>query len=170
MKIKYFLFAILIGFVFITACKDDVCDGYPSPVNIVDTFNVQYIRSYFTSIVDSIVLVSSKNEIEQYYKENKQWIIDEYGNEIDKDFLNAIEKYSDNYFADNFLVIIKCVEPSGGNRHSVESIDENGNIVINRLLYGLTCDIGCWSIMIELNNKFKSKQYKATFVEVLFKE
>ena len=145
--------------------------------NIVFTFDVQYIRTRY--IYDhekpyppspEIILVSSRNELEQYYEENRARIYDGQGNWLqDENFLNAIEQYSDDYFANNFLAIVKLEEPSGSIRHRVESVDKDGNIVINRLLpIGLTWDMAAWSIIIAINNNFRLDQYHLTLVDVQY--
>jgi hypothetical protein len=129
-------------------------------------FKVKYTTGNRASIGSSGIttVVSSKNEIEQYYGKNeiKIWDKQDYWHELD---YNTIEKYSDNYFEDNFLVIVELWEPSGSIRHKVERIDENGDIVIRRLVpeFG-TDDIGQWGIIIELNNNFKTEQFQAVFV------
>jgi hypothetical protein len=137
--------------------------------------NVQYIRAAYIYDADagwpikpSATIVSSKEDLEQYYEKHKNRIWDGYGNEMpDKNFLGAIERYSDEYFADNFLVIVDLVEGSGSVRHKVERIDENGNIVINRLLPGVgTDDMAAWSILIELDNNFKEEQFRVVLSDV----
>jgi len=127
-------------------------------------FNVQYTRLYGLSKGEpGTTVISSKNEIEQYYE--NQEIEQYYGKQEIK---NTIEKYPDDYFADNFLVIVERWEQSGSITHKVERIDENGDIIINRLIPSpfLTDDIGHWSIIIELNNKFKLEQFQTVFVDV----
>ncbi len=65
-------------------------------------------------------------------------------------------------------MIVELWEPSGSIRHKVERIDENGNIIINRLMPEIgTTDIGQWSIIIELNNNFKFEKFKTVFVDIL---
>jgi hypothetical protein len=109
-------------------------------------FNVHYIRGYFTD-VPPLMVISSKEELERY--------------------VSVTEKYTADYFANNFLVVVWLVEPSGSIRHEVESIDENGEIVIKRLVPKVgTGDIGHWNIIIELSNDVKIEKYKTTFVDV----
>ncbi|GBU24499.1 hypothetical protein R83H12_01130 [Fibrobacteria bacterium R8-3-H12] len=138
-------------------------------------FNVQYtLASEFSNEPHSTTVISSKNEIEEYYKNQQIKICDEqddvgWSNGFGwKEQCNTIEKYSDSYFADNFLVIIDNIwEPSGSYKHKVERIDENGEIVISRLMPSpFNDDIGEWGIIIELNNSFKVGKFKAVFVDV----
>ena len=129
--------------------------------------NVQYIRvEYFGHLKDSapthVIVIPSKNELEYYYKNYRMRIWDETGNLIpDKDFLNAIEKYSENYFLNNFLVIVGITENSGSIRHKLIRIYENGDILIKRLLPEMGADdMASWSIVVELGNNHKNKQYR----------
>jgi len=133
------------------------------------TFNVQYTKNrVFSSGEPIITVISSKNEIKKYYGNQKVKIWDKQGDVWHgQEGYNTIEKYSDNYFANNFLVIVEFWERSDAVRHKVESIDRNGNIVINRLLAEMgTEDIGYWGIIIELNNNLRVKQFQPVFVDV----
>jgi hypothetical protein len=130
------------------------------------SLNVQYVRTeYFYNeeipFPAFVEIVSSKNELEQYYQNHKRMIWDTKGNVLpEQNFLDAIEKYSENYFSDNFLLIVGLTESSGSIRHKVE-IDSNGDIVINRLLPDIgTTDMAAWSLIMELNNSFKVEQYQ----------
>jgi len=126
-------------------------------------FNVQYTR-YAQGRTTKVI--TSKSEIEQYYGNQQIKICDKQDGVWGEQDCNTIEKYSNSYFADNFLVIVELWEPSGSIRHKVERIDENGNIVINRLVPKLgTDDIGQWGIIIELNNNFKTRQFQIVFLE-----
>jgi hypothetical protein len=112
-----------------------------------------------------ITVVSSENELKEYCKKHTAIYFGGKGNVVpDNNFLNATEKYSDNYFADNFLVIVEVFENSGGSKHKVEKIEENGDIIIKRW-QGNICMLGSWSIIIELGNSSKVEQYRAVFVD-----
>jgi hypothetical protein len=137
--------------------------------------NAQYIRSGYTYSPNDewplpavVTIVTSRNELEQYYENHGRRFSDGFGNQLpDLDFLNAIEKYTDDYFTDNYLVIVWLIEGSGSIRHEVKKIDENGNIVINRLLPGIgTDDMASWSIAIERNNCFNVEQFQVELVDV----
>jgi hypothetical protein len=95
-------------------------------------------------------------------------LYDGYGNVLpDTKFLDAIDKYSNDYFTSKFLVIVRLVEPSGSIGHKVEKIDKNGDIVIQRLMPEMgTADMAAWSILIELHNNLKMDQYQAVLVDV----
>ena len=175
MKKNIMYFWILLGFFMALAACNNMGDSGTvdeAPYLLVSgdkiAINVQYLRTeYFDPFPPVITFVTSKNELTQYYEKNRMQISDGDGNLLpDTAFLTAIEKYSDSYFSDNFLVIVGLVEPSGSNRHKVQRIEENGDIVIKRLLpeEDSTADMAAWSILIELNNDFKVNQYRAVLV------
>jgi len=132
----------------------------------IDITNVQYIRRFgdYKEIQQPIIsVISARSELDQYYETHVKCI---YGSD-DGQFKEATKIYSDDFFANNFLVIVLLEEGSGSIRHKVERIDRNGDIVINRLIpeYG-TCDMAEWNIVIELNNDFKLIQYRVVLVDV----
>jgi hypothetical protein len=137
-------------------------------------FKVQYRQGqgnlgFSGKPIAGITIVSSKDEIEQYYGKNEVKIWDKQDNCCNnyKQSDNTTEKYSDDFFADNFLVIVELAEPSGSIRHKVERIYENGDIFIRRLVPEIgTDDIGSWGIIIELNNNFKIDKFHVVFVDV----
>jgi len=100
-------------------------------------------------------VILSRLELEQYSDNyNRQ----AYGN---IEYIDAIAKYSDRYFIDNFLVIVLLEENSGSNRHKVESVNRNGDIIIKRLIPEIgTSDMATWNIIIELNNNFKQEKFQ----------
>jgi len=117
-------------------------------------FNAQYIRGSYSSSLNqgNTTVVTSMSELNPYFRTNRT---------------NAIEKYNDNFFADNFLVIVSLIETSGSIRHEVKSVSANGDILINRLVPGIgTADMAAWSIIIELNKSFTTRQFKVSLVEV----
>jgi hypothetical protein len=116
-------------------------------------FYVQYVRG--SSFSSPITVITSKDEFDKFYKK------------YDK----GQYSYSDYFFEENYIVVVSLWEPSGSIRHRVERIDENGDIVISRLLPEIgTTDIGEWSIIIGLNNDVKIEQFKAVFVDVKVSE
>jgi len=160
----FFRYLLLCGAIFVFLA----CDSSSSATE-ANVFNVQYTRYTRSEFATDITVISSKNEIEEYYGKRKIKICDKQGEVwYEQEDYNTIEKYTDDYFADNFLVIVELWEPSGSIRHKVEKIAKNGDIVINRLLPRIyfTDDMGDWSIIIELNNNFKVEQFQTVFVDV----
>lgn len=123
-------------------------------VNMI--YDVQYIRvgSGQGPRNPAYTVISSMNELNQYtrnFNRGSHWLTE---------YENAISKYSDSYFRDNFLLIVLLEENSGSNRHKVERVDKNGDIIIERLIPEIgTSDMATWSIIIELNNNLKLDKY-----------
>jgi hypothetical protein len=170
---KAIIFACALSAVFMlhTACSETITADKPpylrTPEGNRIPLNVQYIRTaYFydseNPFPTNITIVSSTDELEEYYEKNRIKMYDGQGNQVpDENFLKAIEPYCANYFSDNFLVIVGLTEGSGSIRHRVVRIYENGDILIERLVPEVgTADMASWSILIELNNSFKKEQYQ----------
>ena len=131
----------------------------------IDPINVQYIEKFGSSQGVAISTISAKNELEQYYESYVKCIY----NSPTGQFIDATEIYSDDFFANNFLVIVQFSESSGSISHKVEKIDKNGNIIISRFIpKWMTHDIKKWIIIIELNNSFMLEQFRPVFVEKLY--
>jgi len=154
--------AFMIVFIALGACtsKDNIS---PKDTNhALDTSsqivpNAHYIRigSGFGPRQPAYTIVSSMNELAQNSSSFNQ------GAFWETEYTNVIAKYTDNYFTDNFLVIVLLEENSGSNRHKVESVDRDGNIVIQQLIPEIgTSDMATWNIIIELDNSFKLEQFQ----------
>ena len=121
-------------------------------------FNVHYLRgTYFSdpgnSSSGNITIISSTGELGQFPGSTVMRTNGGYSSQNDQ--------YDDNFFANNFLVIVRHIENSGSIRHVVDTIDEDGNIYITRLVPEIgTADMAAWNIVIELDNNFKSEQYR----------
>ena len=138
--------------------------------------NVQYVRTdYFYGyenlfpIPNNITVVSSTNELEQYYENHRRRFEDGQGNQIpDHNFLKAIENYSNIFFNENILLMVGLLETGGSSiRHKVDRIDENGNIFIKSksLTPGMAfTDIATWSIIIELNKNLSQQNFKISSI------
>ena len=119
--------------------------------------DVQYIRvgSGFGPRNPTYTVISSVNELNQFsnnLNNNSFW---------ETEYRNVIANYSNVYFADNFLVMVQLEENSGSNRHKVERIDRNGDIIIEQLIPEIgTADMATWNIIIELNNSLKREQFQ----------
>ena len=134
-----------------------------------EIINVQYIRrfgEYKGAQYPMVSIISTKSELEQYYETYVSSKYDSYPNVYTGDFLDATKNYSDDFFRDNFLVIVLLEEGSGSIRHKVERIDKNGDIIITRLLPEVgTADMAEWNIIIELDSDFKLDQYGLVLVD-----
>lgn len=126
-------------------------------------FSVQYIRTdgyHESAVYPLLTVISSRGELEKYYDANKN----KYA--LSPAFDAATEKYTGEFFLENYLVIVLLEEGSGSVRHEVEEIGENGEILISRLQPGIgTCDMAEWHVIIELKNGFQPPQFNAVFVD-----
>ena len=133
----------------------------------------QYVQGTWTSVIEYpvVTVISSGLELEQYH--------DDYEDLYDfsrymystNGFMDAIERYTDTFFANSFLVFVLLEETSGFIRHRVERIEENGDIVITRLTSDgpITADMAQWHIIIELEKTtdLQAKTYNVVFLEEL---
>ena len=155
--------------------SDKITDGIITPVNpgsIAFSYQIVHTQQYIQGTwigsfnYPVVTIISSRAELKQYcndYEDMYDFSRHQYS---PTGFTDAIGRYSDAFFADNFLVLVLLEETSGSNRHRLERIEENGNIVITRLVPEIgTADMAQWHIIIELGNNDKLEQYKAVFFE-----
>lgn len=125
-------------------------------------FEAQYIRTGVKTDVGPFPIVSiihSSDELKTYYETSK----DKYDLERRKNpaadstigFLDACDKYNDDFFEKNALVFIVLEEGSGSTRHNVEyvKIDKNGLMYVNILSIDpeiCTWDMAYWHIITEI--------------------
>jgi len=170
MKKITFITALIILVIAFTACNtsDDSSDSAD--------FNVQIFRANMLEHTspDGTVL-TSRFILERCYE---GWYPNAYYPEENIDhyavlFRESIEKYTDEFFTENFLVVIEVSESSGSIRHEVERVDEN-DIVINRLLPGqdipMTDEMGEWLIVIELSRNFIVPELKSEPWNIIFQD
>ena len=77
---------------------------------------------------------------------------------------NTPEKYNEDFFKTQSLLVFKIFEESGGNRSEIESyeiMDKTLNVYVETKQYGDTTDIGIWCFILEL-----SKEEVETFENV----
>ena len=170
---KAILLSLSIVLMMFTACVSKIAlDGSndSNPGNSLEadqilgslsSFNVQYIRTNWVSIQHpTVTVISSKIELSQYI-ENYTVSDLHYA----PDFLNAIENYTDTYFNSSILVIVTLEETSGSIRHEVKSINDSGDILINRLVPEIgTTDMAGWHIIIEVDSNSKLEKYRVVFL------
>ena len=128
----------------------------------------KYVRTFspFIEGVDFpiVTIVSSRTELELYCK------IYQMGTNLaappidPTELMDSIGNYSDDFYENNFLVLVLLQEGSGSISHSVEGVYENGDIVITRIVPEIgTDDIAQWHIIIELDNSSKLEQFQVVF-------
>lgn len=130
-------------------------------------FDAQYIRTdgYREGTRYPIVkIIRSKQELNTYYESNKgKYNLERRGNansDTAMGFLDACDKYDENYFEKHILIMVLLEEGSGSNRHKVRTvnIDSTGQCSINidRIVPEVgTCDMAQWHILIEPKTEVK---------------
>jgi hypothetical protein len=74
------------------------------------------------------------------------------------------EDYTEDFFADHYLVILSRGETSGSIRHRVENVASNGLITVQRLEPDIgTMDMAHWLIIIALEQGIKPAHFTAVF-------
>ena len=162
---------LLILLLTIAACTSiQAHPGNPLASNLVRINNVQYVRVTWHSSGERypvVTVISSRNELQRYYRHKNVQLLAaaQFHSYSTAELANAVANYTDDFFANNFLVMILLEENSGSITHNVEKIDNNGNIFISRFIPEMgTADMAKWYILIELENKFKRETFNVIFM------
>jgi hypothetical protein len=115
-----------------------------------------------------VTTIKSKAELEQYYNQYKDAYdfsrripLSDYGT---GGFLDETDKYTDEYFADQFLVImIISADTNGYPKHGIAGIDIDGNIIVDRAVPQAEDGAGKWSHIIEIPNEYSEKDFKILY-------
>ena len=154
-----------------------------SPVPL-DTFGyhwggVQYVRTNGhapdTEFPCSLI-IRSKQELLDYYKNNKAYYNMDSSWDESPAFRDAIERYDDAYFAKHELLVVLMEEPSGDIRHKVNCMWDvfiEGERVYKISITSFTSmrgddDMATWHILIELPEWFHSEPGEE--IPLIFKE
>lgn len=144
---------IIVGVVVIVICA--LLVGFSS----IDE-SIQYIRTEGVSIEEEgEYIINSLEELNDYYNTNKDKYDLEYREKKYNDqtigFLNAIEKYDEEYFETKSLVFIVLYETSSDIRHKVnhyEIIDRVLEVNIETIAPTfVNCELEGWHIIIEID-------------------
>ena len=134
-------------------------------------FEVQYIRTNSKKDISNYPLftvLQSVNELNAYYESNKDSFNLERRNNPTSDstigFLDACDKYDEEFFSDNALVFIVVQEGSGSTRHNVNhvKVDSDGKfyVDISSIVPETdTCDMAQWHIIIEIEKEHRPTSY-----------
>lgn len=134
-------------------------------------FETQYIRT--GSLVDIsnypiFTVLQSTGELNPYYESNKDRFNLERRENPASDstigFLDACDKYNDDFFEKNALVLIVVEEGSGSTRHNVNNVkvDTDGKfyVDISSIVPEIsTFDVAQWHIIIEIAKEHRPKSY-----------
>jgi hypothetical protein len=135
-------------------------------------FEAQYIRTsaFYQDKYPIITTIRSKEELEQYYNQYKD--VCDFARRVPPQsiyhtigFLDAIDKYTDEYFTTHFLVIVMLEERCITDGHRVEEINENGNITIQKLTPRNDSAKEEWNIIIEIANEYSQNNYTVSLKE-----
>ena len=131
-------------------------------------FKAQYVRTngyHSEATYPDSTVINSRSELNDYINNNKS------NYDLESDFLDAVSRYDDAYFADRILLLILLQEKSGSISHTVTAVTYSENetlVTIKRHVPGEGVDGDCmmtqWHIMIEL----KKDSYKGQPVNVKF--
>ena len=124
-------------------------------------FTAQYIRTNGPSeglAYPDVHRIGSRQELEQYYAQNKDTFDLERNSHASSDFtvgfLDACDGYDGAFFEDRCLVMVLLEEGSGSIRHQVRQVkrkDGSLSISIDTLEPEIgTCDMAQWHILLEL--------------------
>ena len=148
----------------------------------LDTFgyywgDVQYVRTTGhapDTEFPSSLIIRSKQELLDYYENNKAYYTMDSSWDESPAFRDAIERYDDAYFADRELLIVRIEEPSGSIRHKVNFMRENYSegawevsITSFKSMYE-TEDMEQWHILIEMPEMLHTEPSEQ--ITLLFKE
>ena len=124
-------------------------------------FSAQYIRTdgYHDGVRYPVVtVIHSVDELNAYYKANKdKYSLERRTGTISSDstigFLDACDKYDEEYFESQILLIVLLEEGSGSVRHKVERVANGADgitVDITTIVPEIgTCDMAEWHILIE---------------------
>lgn len=125
-------------------------------------FDAQYIRTdgYHDNVkYPKITVIKSTDELNEYYNANKDLYFLDHVDKVYSDttigFIDACEKYDDEYFEENILILVLLEEGSGSIRHEVKSVKAyRGNVEIDiavKCPEVCTEDMAEWHIIIEID-------------------
>jgi len=134
----------------------------------VSSMKVVYDRISWRENMEDTSVIRSVEELQSFYDELKAADINQLNDEVVWRLTGG--EYNNNFFANNFLVLITVAESSGSNRHELMSISEDDSVLdieINRILPFIgTADMAGWLITIELSNDHIAKETNVTFIDV----
>jgi len=165
MRKRTLVFTILFALILsggLTACSENRGEaGY------VTDFRVRYERTDGCGAQypgPGLFMLRSYDEFLAFYNAHQETCRgDEW---ISCNFSAAFAAYTETFFDDRYLLIIRQSEPSSSISHEVERIDANGNITIKRFMPEIgTAELAEWHILLELDKGFRPEQFDGVFIE-----
>ncbi len=180
-KILALFVSVLMIFAF-AGCKkqnnaNDVnTEKSPQSVNI--EFEAQYIRTNYTGDNQNFpraVVINSLKELKEYYESNKDNYYLERQDwpenyvDVTIGFLDACDKFNEDFFNEKSLVFALTEEPSGSISHEVKNVvweEEKLNINIERRIPYFGNDaMGYWHIIIEVDKEYIPQSSENIIIE-----
>ncbi|MBE6740408.1 MAG: hypothetical protein E7565_08845 [Ruminococcaceae bacterium] len=165
------IFAFLLVLIF--AFSLGSCKMRPLNNEIKVDFNAQYIRTGAYAEIDYypiLAVLRSKSELEDYYSANKnsfnlerRTIKENYVNQT-IGFLDAVDKYDEEFFKENTLLLVAFEETSGSITHRVDNvkINSDGKFCVEIISdVPFMCDdaIENWHLIIEVSKESAPNDY-----------
>jgi len=159
---KCSIILLIFTLVFLIGCEPTQKNNFDQEFSL--DFESQYIRTdgYTDGVSYPITfLINSNEEMNEYYMANKDTYNLQRQEKVYSDttigFLDAVDKYNDDYFKDKVLVFVLLEEGSGSTRHVITDVKHNENyveIVIKKIVPEVgTEDMAQWHIMVELERE-----------------
>ncbi|MEG0663812.1 MAG: hypothetical protein RR483_01790 [Clostridia bacterium] len=150
--------------------EKDVSTSTTSTIENVDykaiNLQVNYENKNDEKIVyPYIIAIYNNQELENFYDENKEnWDLSNNAKNVDKNFRKLIdEKYTEEFFNSNFLLVSMFKETDSETFHKIKSIEKSGEeTTINVQKFLPTQRDGnesFWIIPIEVDLKYKGTGY-----------
>ena len=131
----------------------------------------QFIKTSYSDEIKINKLITSKEELSKFYEEYKTIIDLEHREKVYADstigFIDAIEKYDEEYFKQNNLALIYFTEHSGSITHEMKEVSINDNSlnisIIKKSPEYITCDMAGWFLILELDKEINIKNINLNF-------
>ena len=122
------------------------------------SYNHQFIKTTYKDDIEIKTIISSKEELNSLYEKYKDTLYLEHREKVYADstigFIDAIEKYYEEYFKQNNLALIYFTEHSGSITHEMKEVSINDNSlninVIKKSPEYITCDMAGWLLILEI--------------------
>lgn len=173
-------------FIFIGASKSDT-NGCDITLNISPTRENIRLTEYdptpirtdaYEELEDSIVVITSFAELEQYYEDNKELYDLEHRETVYSDttigFVDIFDTYTQEWFQDRVLIMVIKNEPSGSISHGIFNITKSPKsgeicVTIGRAVPNMcTDDLACWHILVGIPRESyqETNSVNAAFVNI----
>lgn len=158
MKRKMICIGLMLSMLFLLSGCTRVESKYP----------IQAFQFYLESLPDEteVTVFQTKEELNVYVDE----LFKQYEYETLDEFLAAVGKYDENYFAENALLLNRVSE-SGSMKFIVKDVEvtgEEGVVRFSCVTTGdMTADEYKWGLLVEIPQELAAKTYRAEFEDLV---